>query len=525
MYIIHTFVSFIGGLRGVVRVAFWRRVRRFVAQIGGSVWFGMRERMRGIWEKGVSAAVTVMMLVTSVPLSSLMPQVVYAAAGDAVLTGAPTGSSNVTSLTVTVGSDNSVTHYKHKTVAAADCSGVSWSSITAVTQATAITDDISSLADGTVTLCVAGSTDNSTFDTTNPTTASWTKDTAAPTAAYSVSDIGGTSADSKRYLNENDTVSVRMTFSESVAVAPTVQFKNDSTNLGSAVTASAITAYDTGNLSTSTSQVRSSANAVYWNAYSSADNVITKEASFGGTIVETVGDFATLRFRTVIPSEGNSQSLFYKDGSDPTSRTDGTEVSQSVSWDIHTFYGDVTINNVPKGRRFWWGNNLANDITLGSRTLRISGTYAANSYRATYTVGSSDTVANDDLKYDITNESSLTDSAGNEFAAHAATTITNYVVDTTAPSISSGEYGGTSIGLTMSEKVYAAPLPTPTDFKIKNDSSDIAVSVASVAPNPATASTAVNLTVPSTTWVPLLNLFIRKAPTAYTISPATRWRP
>ena len=52
----------------------------------------------------------------------------------------------------------------------------------------------------------------------------------------------------------------------------------------------------------------------------------------------------------------------------------------------------------------------------------------------------------------------------------------------------------------MSEKVYATPLPTPTDFKIKNDTSDIAVSSVSVAPEPDSASTAVNLAVPSTTW-------------------------
>ena len=240
MFIVNKFVSLVGGLRRVGRTAL-RRV--------GSVWFGMRERMRGIWEKGVSVVVTIMMLVTSVPLSSLMPQAVYAAAGDAVLTGAPTGSSNAVSITVTVGSDNSVTHYKYTLRSASSCAGATFTG-DGVPIATAISLDIVALSDGPLTLCVAGSTDNSTFDTTNPTAATWTKDTAAPTATYSVSSIGGTSSGSKRYLNEDDTVSVRMAFSESVAVAPTVQFKNDSTNLGSAVTASALTTYDTGNLST-----------------------------------------------------------------------------------------------------------------------------------------------------------------------------------------------------------------------------------------------------------------------------------
>ena len=47
-----------------------------------------------------------------------------------------------------------VTHYKHKVVAGTTCSATGYGSETAV--ATKITDSISSLADGSIILCVLG---------------------------------------------------------------------------------------------------------------------------------------------------------------------------------------------------------------------------------------------------------------------------------------------------------------------------------------------------------------------------------
>ena len=65
-----------------------------------------------------------------------------------------------------------------------------------------------------------------------------TTDTTAPTVSYSVTNTGGNASNSKHYLNASDTVTAQLTFSETMQdVAPTVQFKNDSTNLGSAITA------------------------------------------------------------------------------------------------------------------------------------------------------------------------------------------------------------------------------------------------------------------------------------------------
>ena len=166
------FLYFCGG--GVVRAAAWFRRRcRVVLQ------HTLVERVRGLWEKGVSVVVTLMMFVTSLPLGGLVPVwVAYAAGADAVFTGAPSGRSNVTVLDVTVGSDNSVSHYKYDVVAGTACTGLTLSASTAI--ATKITENISSIADGSVSLCVAGSTDGTTFDDT-PTKATWTKDTVAPT--------------------------------------------------------------------------------------------------------------------------------------------------------------------------------------------------------------------------------------------------------------------------------------------------------------------------------------------------------
>ena len=124
---------------------------------------------------------------------------VWAAAADAVFTGAPTGKSNVTTLDVTVGSDNSVSHYKYDVVAGTACTGLTLSSSTAI--ATKITENISSIADGSVSLCVAGSTDGTTFDST-PTKATWTKDTTAPTVTSGSTGYYETFTASSRTLSD-----------------------------------------------------------------------------------------------------------------------------------------------------------------------------------------------------------------------------------------------------------------------------------------------------------------------------------
>ena len=89
----------------------------------------------------------------------------------ATASGAPTGTSAVTTLNVTVAGTD-VTHYKHKVVIGSTCTSGGYGSETLV--ATAITDDVSSLASGSITLCVLG---KDTAGNWQPiaTSATWTK--------------------------------------------------------------------------------------------------------------------------------------------------------------------------------------------------------------------------------------------------------------------------------------------------------------------------------------------------------------
>ena len=58
-----------------------------------------------------------------------------------------------------------------------------------------------------------------------------------------------------------------------------------------------------------------------------------------------------------------------------------------------------------------------------------------NTRVATYTIDGSETVTAGNLKYDITNESSIFDKAGNVLATQEEKVITNTIIDTTAPTV------------------------------------------------------------------------------------------
>ena len=99
----------------------------------------------------------------------------------AIVSGAPSGSSRVTVLAVTV-SGADVTHYKHKTITGTTCPAGNYGAETAV--ATEITEDISALADGSVILCLIARDRAGNWQPESTATAvSWTKKTTAPTNA------------------------------------------------------------------------------------------------------------------------------------------------------------------------------------------------------------------------------------------------------------------------------------------------------------------------------------------------------
>jgi hypothetical protein len=108
----------------------------------------------------------------------------------ASLSGYPTGVNNATTLNVTV--SGNIDQYQYKVVSGSDCGTDSTGYGSWTAKATLITGSIS-VIDGTVTLCVVGEKGETTYQPyTSPTTASWTKDTQAPTNQDSVFGTGTT---------------------------------------------------------------------------------------------------------------------------------------------------------------------------------------------------------------------------------------------------------------------------------------------------------------------------------------------
>ena len=87
-----------------------------------------------------------------------------------------------------------------------------------------------------------------------------------------------------------------------------------------------------------------------------------------------------------------------------------------------------------------FSESIANSATVqfldGTTNLGGAITATRNSanteHTATYTAVNGDTVASGSLKYDVTNESELTDSGGAALANRAAADISNTAIDTTA---------------------------------------------------------------------------------------------
>ena len=127
------------------------------------------------------------------------------AAPTATITGQPTNTNNTTTLSVTV-AGTGVTHYKHKTVTGSSCTATGYGSETAI--ATTITDDISSLSDGSIILCVLGRDSVGNWQTT-ATSATWTKDTTAPTITTT---IAGTPAARTVSASDNDSGTTTMLY-------------------------------------------------------------------------------------------------------------------------------------------------------------------------------------------------------------------------------------------------------------------------------------------------------------------------
>ena len=108
--------------------------------------------------------------------------------------GGPTGTSNSTSITLSVPASGGIAGYRYKAVSGTDCSSSSGYS-SEVAAGTNATVDVSGIADGIVTLCVIAKDDAGNWITAaNASTSSWTKDTTPPTATISGAPTGTSSS-------------------------------------------------------------------------------------------------------------------------------------------------------------------------------------------------------------------------------------------------------------------------------------------------------------------------------------------
>ena len=149
--------------------------------------------------------------------------------------------------------------------------------------------------------------------------------------------------------------------------------------------------------------------------------------------------------------------------------THGTELwSRTVTLAVPTASGGAILEDIPAGTYLWFYPTTAGTVVT-IRLLELRGTDAIVNnpvYTATHTVGSTDTVTSGDLGYDLTNEASVKDAYGNPLGALGATTIDDVALDTTAPTVSSAAYNGSSLTVTLAEPVYAPLAPRTGDFSI-----------------------------------------------------------
>ena len=151
-----------------------------------------------------------------------------------------------------------------------------------------------------------------------------------------------------------------------------------------------------------------------------------------------------------------------------TVTTHGSELwSETIPYNAAVDSGANILADVPSGTYFWFYPSATMNVT--NRAMNLRGTDAVVSnpvFTAVKTIAAGESAASGSLQYDVVNEASVADTAGNPMAAKAATTIANVAVDTTAPTVSGADYSGSTVTITLSEGIYAATAPGTADFAI-----------------------------------------------------------
>ena len=221
----------------------------------------------------------------------------------------------------------------------------------------------------------------------NPTTAythasTLTADTTPPTATYTISNTGGNSSNSKHYLNESDTVSVTAAFSETVSAAPTVQFKNNTNNLGTAATAADNTPSVYFTVTPSGDDTANSADAIDFGNPAAGSGLTREEIVVGGSagyVYKVTNATAVLNIRSSVKFNTGSAYLARWHTSKPTSTSDvsgiGTQLwSSSSNGNLENVAeGGGTLTNVAAGTYIWFYPSASSDRTVSDRMLFIAG--------------------------------------------------------------------------------------------------------------------------------------------------------
>ena len=230
-------------------------------------------------------------------------------------------------------------------------------------------------------------------------------------------------------------------------------------------------------------------------ALSDVDGV-TQETLGSGKIYKVTKPLRRLHISAGWTTGSSSDVVMRSATSKPTTTnltTHGTQLWTASNSNVNTpTTASGVLTDVAEGSYFWVYIDSASSRTISARKFEVKGTEAVvadRHYVARYAVGSSDTVASGSLKYDVTNETSVTDAAGNSIAAKAATAISGTAIDTTAPAVLSAAASGSAIDITMAEKIWSGTAPDAANFVVTRSGGN-APSVSSVTGIPTTVATA-----------------------------------
>ena len=224
---------------------------------------------------------------------------------------------------------------------------------------------------------------------------------------------------------------------------------------------------------------------------------VTREVLGSGYVYKTTRAYRRLYVGTNATYSATGSAVARTAPTAPTTTnltTHGTQMwSTTIPYNSAPVSGAAVLSDVPADSYFWF-YPTTNSTNVTNRLLELRGTDATagtSSYVATHTVGAYETVAAGNLKYDVTNETSVTDIAGNAMPTRAATTIANTVIDTTMPILTATD-SGTTLTVKASESVYAATTPDLGDFAIS--SGETLSSLAGLASTAATADNSFTMT-------------------------------